>query len=194
MFVRKKGRDAQNGEDRWGVDPADSDDRERERRLGPYPTRAFGGAFEPYGSGGEHHRVYGREVIHLAAKENHFHEEEEVSQPESAKDASSFREEEKKREDDEDCGDIAEHLGLRFEIRKQWKRDIAATSANVSHQLEKWKLVPPLPPEVGQGDGCRDGAADPKPAMGAGIGEAASGGCRRPVPRARRRWRTYSGS
>jgi hypothetical protein len=27
----------------------------------------------------------------------------------------------KQREEDEDCGDIAEHLGLSFESRMQWK-------------------------------------------------------------------------
>jgi hypothetical protein len=34
---------------------------------------------------------------------------------------SLSRERKKQREEDEDCGEIAEHLGLSFEIRMQWK-------------------------------------------------------------------------
>jgi len=98
-------------------------------------------------------------------KDHHLHQKEEISPSESSIPTSPFREKEQKREGDQDRDDIAEHLGLSLEIRKQWKRDIAAIAADGAYQLEKWKPVPPLPEEVGQGDGGREGAANPKPAM-----------------------------
>ena len=106
-------------------------------------------------------------------KGHHLREEDEVGPSESAKRASLFREEEQEREEDEDCGDIAEHLGLGFEIGERRKQDVAATLADVVHQLEKWKLMPPLPEKVGQGDGCREGDSRSRTSDDAGIDEAA---------------------
>ena len=118
-----------------------------------------------YRAGGEHHGVHGREVIQLAAKSHHLCQKDEVSPSESTIGPALPGKKEQQGKEHEQGGDKTEHLGLGLKIGQRRKQNIAAARADIVHQLEEGKVMPPLPEEVRRRDDRCQGAAQPEPAM-----------------------------